>query len=102
MMSSMLGAPLGGTTVGGQPGLESAALRLALPEKAGGGGGMYLPSIVVVALGEPGTPVVSCAITGVAARRAMVLAVSESRIDRLCFLAGSPREFEIAEFVLKE
>lgn len=58
---------------------------------------MYLPSIVVVALGEPGTPVVSCAITGRATSRAMVLAVSDSKIDRLCFLGG-PQDFEMVEF----
>ena len=58
---------------------------------------MYLPSIVVVALGEPGTPVVSCAITGRATSRAMVLAVSDSKIDRLCFLGG-PQDFERVEF----
>ena len=88
MISRTFGAPLGGTTVGGQPGLESAVLRLILPAKGGGGFGMYLPSIVVVALGEPGTPVVSCAITGKAARRAMELAVTESRTDRVRFVPG--------------
>ena len=29
-----------------------------MPPNGGGGGGRYLPSIVVVALGEPGVPVV--------------------------------------------
>jgi hypothetical protein len=54
---------LGGTTVGGQPGLESTALRLILPSKGGGGFGIYFPSMVVVALGEPGVPVVGvCAL----------------------------------------
>jgi hypothetical protein len=63
MISSTLGAPLGGTTFGGQPGLESAALRLTLPAKGGGGFGIYFPSMVVVALGEPGVPVVwTCAL----------------------------------------
>jgi hypothetical protein len=47
--------------VGGQAGLESTALRLILPLKGGAGFGMYFPSMVVVALGEPGTPVVCCA-----------------------------------------
>jgi hypothetical protein len=56
MISSTLGAPLGGTTVAGQPGLELAALRLILPVNGGGGFGRYLPSIVVVALGDPGAP----------------------------------------------
>src|SRR5678816_4265569 len=57
-MSSTFGAPLGGTTFAGQPGLDSTALRLILPAKGAGGFGMYLPSIVVVAAGEPGVPVV--------------------------------------------
>ena len=58
MMSRMLGAPLGGTTVGGHHGLESTALSLITPPNFIGGGGSCLPSIVVVALGEPGVPVV--------------------------------------------
>src|SRR6476660_9933686 len=58
MMSSTFGAPLGGTTVGGQYGLESGAVSLMTPPNAGSGGGSSLPSIVVVALGEPGVPVV--------------------------------------------
>src|SRR5450631_2863564 len=58
MISRTLGAPLGGTTVGGQYGLESGALRPISPPNLGGGPGKYLPSIVVVALGEPGVPVI--------------------------------------------
>jgi hypothetical protein len=43
--------------------LESTALRLILPVKGCAGFGIYLPSIVVVALGEPGVPVVwTCAL----------------------------------------
>jgi hypothetical protein len=57
MIRRMLGAPLGGTTDGGQYGLESLASKLIVPPNFGGGGGRYLPSIVVVALGEPGVPV---------------------------------------------
>jgi hypothetical protein len=34
---------------------------LITPPNFGGGGGRYFPSIVVVALGEPGTPVTCCA-----------------------------------------
>ena len=56
MMSSTLGAPLGGTTRGGHQGLESLELSLITPPNFGGGGGSCFPSIVVVALGEPGTP----------------------------------------------
>jgi hypothetical protein len=49
---------LGGTTLDGQNGLESLASILIVPPNGAGGGGRYLPSIVVVALGEPGVPVV--------------------------------------------
>src|SRR5271170_6412157 len=58
MMSRTLGAPLGGTTRGGHQGVESLALSLITPPNFGGGGGSCLPSIVVVALGEPGVPVI--------------------------------------------
>src|ERR1043166_416409 len=58
MMSRMLGAPLGGTTVGGHHGLESGAVSLITPPNFGSGGGSCFPSIVVVAPGEPGVPVV--------------------------------------------
>ena len=58
MISKTLGAPLGGTTVGGQYGLESLASILIVPPNGAGGFGRYLPSIVVVALGEPGVPVI--------------------------------------------
>ena len=61
MISRTLGAPLGGTTVGGQYGFDCAASRPITPPNFGGGGGRYFPSIVVVALGEPGVPVVCCA-----------------------------------------
>jgi hypothetical protein len=35
-----------------------------LPRNGCGGGGSWLPGIVVVASGEPGAPVVCCAIAG--------------------------------------
>src|SRR5512143_1898405 len=62
IISSTLGAPLGGTTVGGHHGLESLASSLITPSNFGGGGGSCLPSTVTVALGEPGVPVTCCAI----------------------------------------
>ena len=68
MISSTFGAPLGGTTRGGQYGFESFALSLITPPNGGGGGGSCLPSMVVVALGEPGVPVIrACASAGDAA-----------------------------------
>ena len=56
MIKSTFGAPLGGTTRGGQYGLEFLALSLITPPNFMGGGGICFPSIVTVALGEPGTP----------------------------------------------
>src|SRR5258705_8557626 len=61
MMRRTLGAPFGGTTWAGQYGFDWLASRLMTPPNFGGGGGRYFPSIVVVALGEPGVPVVCCA-----------------------------------------
>ena len=58
MMRSTLGAPLGGTTRGGHQGVDSSAVSLITPPNCGGGGGSCLPSIVVVASGEPKTPAV--------------------------------------------
>src|ERR1051326_3526685 len=58
MIRRMLGALLGGTTVGGHHGLESVAVSLITPPNFGSGGGSCFPSMVVVAPGEPGVPVV--------------------------------------------
>src|SRR6516164_5102573 len=58
MIRRTLGAPFGGTTRAGQYGFDWSACKLISPPNFGGGGGRYLPSIVVVALGEPGVPVV--------------------------------------------
>src|SRR5271170_1934459 len=62
IMSSTLGAPLGGTTRGGHHGVESLASSLMTPPNFGGGAGSCFPSIVVVALGEPNSPVTCCAL----------------------------------------
>ncbi len=59
MMSSTLGAPFGGTTRGGHQGVDSEAFSLITPPNAGSGGGSCLPLRVVVAVGEPGVPVIS-------------------------------------------
>src|SRR6266704_3068560 len=64
MISSTLGAPLGGTTLGGHQVFESVASSLITPPNAGGGGGSCAPLMVVVALGEPSTPVICCAAAG--------------------------------------
>ena len=58
MMSSTLGASLGGTMRGAHHGLESVAFSLITPPNFGSGGGSCSPLMVVVALGWPMTPVV--------------------------------------------
>src|SRR5206468_731833 len=99
MISSTLGAPLGGTTRAGQYGLESLALSLMTPPNFAGGAGTWLPLIVVVALGEPGVPVISGCCAGqadgatdnaAAASSAVVMAcTSRVKADRsLAFLTS--------------
>jgi hypothetical protein len=53
-----IGAPLGGTIRGSQFGLDLVAVSPIVPPNLPGGAGSSLPSIVVVALGEPGSLVV--------------------------------------------
>src|SRR5436190_593797 len=60
-MSRMLGAPFGGTKRGGHHCLESKALSLMTPPNFIGGAGSCFPSIVIVALGAPGVPLICCA-----------------------------------------
>src|ERR1700745_481152 len=61
MISNTFGAPFGGTTRGAHQGVDSEAFSLITPPNFGSGGGSCLPVIVVVAVGEPGTPVTCCA-----------------------------------------
>src|SRR5260221_3314145 len=58
IMSSTLGALLGGTTRGAHHAFDWAAFSLITPPNFGSGAGSCLPEIVVVAPGEPGSPVV--------------------------------------------
>src|SRR4249920_398597 len=80
MMSSTLGAPLGGVTGGGQYGFESLALSLISPPNFIGGGGICFPSIVTVALGEPGTPVICWALAEKAAVTMTAATAAQRRI----------------------
>src|ERR1700746_238292 len=89
MMSRMLGAPLGGTTVGGHHAWESTALSLITPPNLGSGGGSCFPSIVVVALGEPGVPVVwICARAEGAAAMTPAASIPARRIRLSVFIGG--------------
>ena len=67
MISSTFGASFGGTMRGAHHGFEFSASFLMSPPNAGSGAGNCLPSIVVVALGDPSSPVTCCAIAGTAA-----------------------------------
>src|SRR5471032_881611 len=102
MMSRMLGAPAGGTTRGCHQGFESLALSLITPPNLGGGGGSCAPSIVVVALGEPGTPMIrdppgvglsgNCAFAGMEARPPkLTVRTSKARNVVCAFIGSSPR-----------
>src|SRR3978361_568950 len=104
MISRTLGAPLGGTTRGGHHGLESVALSLITPPNCAGGTGIWLPSIVVVALGEPSSPVTCCAragttVSGAAARNAN--APPALLID-LCFTCAFPLSVPCVFFLARD
>src|SRR4029077_21236356 len=87
MIRRMLGAPLGGTTVGGHHGLESLALSLITPPNFGSGGGSCFPSMVVVAPGEPGVPVVwICARAEVATTATATASIPPRKICRADFI----------------
>jgi hypothetical protein len=89
MIRRILGAPVGGTTRAGQLGLDCAALSSICPWNGCGGGGRYLPSIVVVASGVP-ICMFCCAATG--ATPASVTAIAEMKdTDRL--IGMSPPSF---------
>src|SRR5262245_19378099 len=60
-MSRTFGAPFGGTIRAGQYGFDLIASRSIVPPNFCGGAVICAPSIVVVALGEPGVPVICCA-----------------------------------------
>src|SRR4051794_31922865 len=88
MIRRTLGAPFGGTTRGGQYGVESFAVSLITPPNFAGGGGSCAPSIVVVALGEPGTPLISWAVAEVETSSA---AHKPAKIDRCNFMVKRSR-----------
>ena len=72
----MFGAPLGGTTRGGQYGVESLALSLITPPNGIGGGGSCFPSSVTVALGEPGAPLICWAVAGTIANASVQINIA--------------------------
>ena len=64
MISSTLGAPLGGTTRGGHHGFDCAALRFAVPPHDRSSGGSTSPGMVRVPAGEPMALPIDAAATG--------------------------------------
>src|SRR5262245_30601039 len=85
-ISNTLGAPLGGTTRAGQAGFDCMAFSSISPWNGCDRGGRWRPSIVVVASGEPGVPVVCCcAVAGVT--RASVAAEVDVKGSRLFMTA---------------
>ncbi len=76
---------------------ESVAFSLITPPNFGSGGGSWLPLMVVVALGEPGTPVVWICALAVTTAAAKVAIHAKDRaalagfisIYFLCLLSGS-------------
>ena len=81
MMSRMLGASLGGTMRGAHHGFDCRASFLISPPNFAGGAGSCFPSMVVVALGEPGVPVICCA----PAARAKTAPIARARTTKILF-----------------
>jgi len=75
IISSTLGAPLGGTMRGAHQGLDWSAPSLISPPNFGSGAGSCFPSIVVVAPGDPGVPVICWAPAETEASKDIVSAV---------------------------
>src|SRR5438552_17798288 len=89
MMRSTFGAPFGGTIRGGQYGFESVALSLITPPNGSGGAGSCFPSIVVVALGDPGSPVICCAEAEGAIAMTAAASIAPRKICFIVFISQS-------------
>jgi hypothetical protein len=90
----MLGAPLGGTTRGGHQVFDPSKVSLMTPPNFGSGAGSWFPGIVVVAPGDPGTPVVCCACTG---PRVKHVRARMDVIDGPIFIMAPPFEREVVD-----
>ena len=84
MIKRTLGAPLGGTTRGGHQAFDSEAFSLITPPNFGSGGGSCFPLMVVVALGEPNSPVTCCAMAGMIAN--MTAATTSRIVTKVVFI----------------
>src|SRR5512137_1663786 len=93
MISSTLGAPLGGTTRGAHQAFDCRALSLITPPNFGSGAGSCAGLTVVVALGEPSVPVTCWArALGTAAVVARDAASSSEVFNEI--MCGSPEKQE--------
>jgi hypothetical protein len=76
MISNTLGASFGGTTRGAHHGFDCRASSLITPPNSGSGAGSCLLLMVVVALGEPGVPVICWAMACKAASMSTTINVA--------------------------
>src|SRR5262245_27340249 len=90
MISSTFGAPLGGTTRGAHQYFDCRAPSLITPPNLGSGGGSCLPLMVVVALAEPGVPVICCAVAGNATSKALAIETRRDVIRLIAFTLVAP------------
>jgi len=91
MMSSTLGAPFGGTTRGAHQAFDSVAFSLITPPNFGLGGGSSFPLIVMVAPGDPGSPVICTADACPATNREAISRNSASASRRILSMVISPQ-----------
>ena len=98
MMSRTFGACLGGTMRGAHQALDCRASSLITPPNFGSGAGSCLPLMVVVALGEPGSPVVWICGSRAVCADAMVAASAQTSAAarrfcmRVAFIGVAPRQ----------
>ena len=83
MISSTLGAPLGGTMRGAHQAFDCSASSLITPPNFGSGAGSCVAGTVVVALGEPSVPVTCCASTADGTPTVMVDAAMSREVPNL-------------------
>ena len=90
MISSMFGAPFGGTISGGHQGVDCWASRLMTPPNGGASAGNDCPLMVEVALGLPSSPVTCCWASAAAATWRVEMPISAENKD-FVICAAPPR-----------
>ena len=95
MINKMLGASAGGTIRGGHHGFDWSAFLLIVPPNFGGGDGICLPSIVVVAPGDPaGASLWACAGEEHHAGNRMVTSTPAMSFELILFITVSSQVIE--------